>query len=625
MRLLRSFSAGATLAGLCAALTGCVTPIGADKTVPSLAYRQIHNNPISHGQPSPETLSALHRFEQDEHFKHAPDDTLKHIHEKAVETRERGLLFVLSELNYLAAERLRLGVKPWEPRDARDYYLASAVYAWLFLFDEAGRVTPDVFDQRGGTACDLYNYALGWALTERRSTNATAVMSGGTRRLPVGQVEVEFEQSGFPWPLSNFDQFILSDHFVVRGLSMRNRQSGLGAPLVGISKPDKVTRLSRGTPATVLLRPQGGLTELAQGRLRASLELYSAFDTTSVQVKGHTVPLETDTTISMAYALNQSWVWKLGMSQFLSAKERIPSDVYTMQPYRAGRIPVVFVHGTFSSPVWWAEMANTLSADPVLRQRYQFWYFIYNSGNPIGYSAGRLRDSLKAKLHELDPEGRDAALQQMVVIGHSQGGLLTKLTATDTGDKLLQVILKTNRFEDLKVSAKDQAMIRRYTCYEALPFVKRTIFISTPHGGSYLAGNFVRRLARKFVTLPAKVVQRTSELAGLAEKLDLPKELRRTPTSLDGMSPKNPYLLALAKIPLAPGVKGNSIIAVEGDGDYHLGRDGLVTYESAHVDYVESEYIVRSFHSCQDKPPTIEEVRRILHEHLKGLPSDFRN
>jgi hypothetical protein len=77
---------------------------------------------------------------------------------------------------------------------------------------------------------------------------------------------------------------------------------------------------------------------------------------------------------------------------------------------------------------------------------------------------------------------------------------------------------------------------------------------------------------------------------------------------------------ALAEIPLAPGVKGNSIIAFQGDGDFRQGKDGLVSYDSAHVDYVESEYIVRSFHSCQDKPPTIEEVRRILHKHLATLP-----
>ena len=59
-----------------------------------------------------------------------------------------------------------------------------------------------------------------------------------------------------------------------------------------------------------------------------------------------------------------------------------------------------------------------------------------------------------------------------------------------------------------------------------------------------------------------------------------------------------------------------SIIAVQGDGDFHKGKDGLVAYDSAHVSYVESEFIVRGPHSCQGMPPTIEEVRRILHEHL---------
>jgi hypothetical protein len=190
------------------------------------------------------------------------------------------------------------------------------------------------------------------------------------------------------------------------------------------------------------------------------------------------------------------------------------------------------------------------------------------------------------------------------------------LTATDTDDKLLQVALKTNRLDNLGLSPAQQATLRHYICFEALPFVKRVVFISTPHRGSYVAGSFVRSLARRLVTLPARVMKSATELAGLREKLKLPKELKGTPTSLDSMSPQNPFLLALADIPVAPGVKGHSIIAVEGDGDYHQGKDGLVSYHSAHVDYVESEMIVRSFHSCQDKPPTIEEVRRILHEHL---------
>ena len=94
----------------------------------------------------------------------------------------------------------------------------------------------------------------------------------------------------------------------------------------------------------------------------------------------------------------------------------------------------------------------------------------------------------------------------------------------------------------------------------------------------------------------------------------------RMPTSLDGMSPKNPGLLAMAEIPVVPGDQG--ALHHSGAGRRRLprqGRDGVVAYESAHVDYVESEFIVRSYHSCLNQPATIEEVRRILHEHLAEL------
>ena len=612
---------GSLVLSLCVCLTGCLGPVGADKTAPLMSYRQSHENAVSDLQLSRETLSVLYRFSMKEEFARAPDDVLRRIHQKAMDTRDRGLLFALSELNYLTGERVRRGVKPWEPRDARDYFLASAVYAWFFLFCDATEPPPGAYDERFRTACDLYNCGLGWALTERRSTNAVAVLAGGTRRLPQGQVELEFSPQNFPWGLAEFDRFIMADQFLVRGLSVRNGQPGLGAPLVGVARPDPETHLSRCVPATVFLRLEGGWPDLAQGRCRGSLELYSAFDAGTIQVGDRSVPLETDTTISLAYTLNQPLLWNLGMMQFFSFEEKIPTDVYLTQPYQPGKVPVVFVHGTFSSPVWWAEMVNTLSSDPELRRRCQFWQFLYNSGNPMAYSAVKLREALKARVQQLDPEGKDPALQQMVVIGHSQGGLLTKLTATDTGDKLWQAVLKTNRLEALDLSAEQQALVRRYACYQALPFVTRVVFISTPHRGSYLANSFARRLARKLVTLPGQMVNLSQEFAGVTEKVDVPKGFRGASTSLDSMSPSNPFLLTLAEIPLAPGVKGHSIIAVQGDGDYHKGKDGLVAYESAHVNYAESEFIVRSPHSCQDQPPTIEEVRRILHEHLASLPA----
>lgn len=599
--------------------------VGADKSITEFAYRQTHDNPVGQGVMSRETREIVHRYGQDERFNRQPEETLRLLQEKAVATRERGILFALSELNYLTAAKVRHSVRPWEPRDARDYYLAAAVYAWLFLFGDAAEPAPAAFDLRFRTACDLYNFGLGWALTEWRGTNAVAILAGGSRCLPGSRIELDFKHPGFPWPLDQFSHFLVADHFVMRGLSVRNRQPGLGAPLIAVSQPDPGSKLSRAIPATVLLRLDGGLAELAQGRMRGSLELYSPYETASVPVGTRDVPLETDTTISLAFALNQSFVWRLGTLQFLSDVERIPTGVYPMQPYRAGRVPVVFVHGTFSSPITWAEMVNTLAADPVLRQRCQFWYFIYNSGNPTAYSGVRLREALTAKVREFDPAGSDAALRQMVIIGHSQGGLVTKLTATDTGEKLLATFVKTNQAGEFQLPAAQLDILRGYACFQALPFVKRVVFISTPHRGSYTATGLARNLARRIVSLPGNVLRRTTDFAGLTENLDLPKELSGLPTSIDSMSPKNPALLALADIPLAPGIKGHSIVAIEGDGDYREGKDGLVEYSSAHVDYVESEFIVRSPHSCQNKPECIEEVRRILHEHLATSPGGVTN
>jgi len=595
--------------------------MGATKAPPVRVYRQTHENPVSGALTSPDTMSVLHRFDQLDCFEKNPDATLRLIHQKAVGSRDRGLLFALSELNYVVGERLRRSVKPWDPRDARDYYLASAVYAWFFLFGEAAEAPPGAFDQRFRAACDLYNFGLGWALTERRATNAVAVLKGGKRKLPTGELQVDFTAGSAPWTAEEFENYFLAQQFLVHGLSVRNRQTGLGAPLIAVSKSDRRSQLSRCVPATVLLRLEGGLSDLAEGRCHASLELYSVADKKTFQVGGRSVPLETDTTISVAYALNQSLVWQLGMMQFRSFKERVPTGIYLTQPYRPGKVPVVFVHGTFSSPVWWAEMFNTLSADPQLQERCQFWWFIYNSGNPTSYSAVRLRDSLTAKVKELDPSGKDPALQEMVVIGHSQGGLLTKLTATDTGDRLIQSILSTNRPESLELTSGQQKLIDRYLRFEALPFVKRVVFISTPHRGSYLASSLVRSLARKLVSLPSRVMNASTDFSGLTKKLDFPADLQGVPTSLDSMSPRNPVQKALAEIPLAPGVKGHSIIAVQGDGDFHEGKDGLVDYQSAHVSYVESELIVRGPHSCQGMPATIEEVRRILYEHLAPMPA----
>jgi len=315
--------------------------------------------------------------------------------------------------------------------------------------------------------------------------------------------------------------------------------------------------------------------------------------------------------------LNDSQVWKLGLAQFFNGQRLAKTGLRRTQPYTPGRIPVVFVHGTASSPVWWAEMWNTLRADPLLRERYQFWAYNYASGNPITYTAGLLRNDLMNEIHTLDPEGKDPALQHMIIIGHSQGGLLAKLTAIDTGDQLWRLISQTN-FESLNLDPSTRGLVYSNFFFKPLPCVSRVVFIATPHRGSYQNTKFVQNFLNRFIDLPGEVMDASASLLQMGEAVKLPPSIRnKVPSSLNGMATDNPFLLTLAGIPVAPPIKANSIIAIQGNDVPPKGSDGVVTYTSAHVDYAESEFIVRSGHSCQGNPATIEEVRRILLEDLR--------
>src|SRR5512143_1754416 len=117
-----------------------------------------------------------------------------------------------------------------------------------------------------------------------------------------------------------------------------------------------------------------------------------------------------------------------------------PTGLSLLQPYRRGRVPVVFVHALWSSPWSWAPMVEALEADAALRDRYQFWTFGYSTGDPIPYSAWLLRRDLEEVRRKLDAHGSDGAFDRMVVVGHSMGGLLTKMMVQESGTRVWQLI-----------------------------------------------------------------------------------------------------------------------------------------------------------------------------------------
>jgi pimeloyl-ACP methyl ester carboxylesterase len=262
---------------------------------------------------------------------------------------------------------------------------------------------------------------------------------------------------------------------------------------------------------------------------------------------------------------------------------------------------------------------NELEIDAEIWSRYQIWLYIYNTGNPIGFSGGGLRRALEHAVAELDPLGKDPALQQMVVIGHSQGGLLTKLTAVDAGDRFWK-LTSDEAIENLRMPPDTRQVLIRSTFFTPQPFVKRVVFLCTPHRGSYLASLSLSRWVASFVALPSDLTGRMLEVVTLNEGALALRSLDKLPTSIDNMAPGNDFIETLSALPVAPGIRAHSIIAANGDGPVENSVDGVVSYQSAHLDGVESELVVRSGHSAQANPAVIEEVRRILLLHLLETP-----
>ena len=278
-------------------------------------------------------------------------------------------------------------------------------------------------------------------------------------------------------------------------------------------------------------------------------------------------------------------------------------------------MPVVLVHGTASSPFRWADMVNDLLEDPRIRQHYEFWFYTYPTGNPIPYSALLLRQSLEHAVAGLGGVPSDPALGHMVVIGHSQGGLLTKMISIETGDRLWNEI--SNRpLADLKLSPQSRDLLQEALFLHPLPYVETVIFIATPHRGSYLAGFSLAQWVGRFITLPLRLTTLGAEaLAGNKDALRIAPAKARF-NAINGMSPNNPVIREVSRIPVAPAIHAHSIIPELGDGPLETRDDGVVKYTSAHLDGVESEIVVNSGHSTQANPVTIAEVHRILLEQI---------
>ena len=593
-------------------LGACTTPVGVTRSGFDPVFAERSRNVLTAGVPSASSVQTLASAGLLDAYQLDPAGAIAKLHALGIEGRDRASFAVLAELRYALARA----------SDAPEDYLAAAIDAYLYLLCDELEPAPDPFDPAYRLACDIYNRALARALLEE---NGDVALRDRTFETALGTVELVASRPGFPWGEEHFARFVPADAFQVRGLRERVRTSGMGVPLIAIrtprhgpaTTPDHMGKEMK-LGATAVLEVDGGLEALAARRIRGALKLYLATDSRTVGLGGHEVPLETDLTAPLAYTLEDSQIWDFSISGFMGGSDKqYPPGVFLVQPYQRGKIPLVLVHGTASNPAVWAQMLNGLLFSPELRRRFQVWVAVYETGTPVLVNAASVRDSLVRLVGDLDPDGSDEALRQMMVVGHSQGGLVTRLLVTSSGDRIWSQASK-QPFDEYPLPADSRELLRQAIFFEPLPFVKRAVFVATPHQGSFVAGGWIGDISRRLITLPKRI---TELRHAMYEAEMLPPELRDgIPDSVANMKPDSFFVRLLPTLPFAPGVHLHSIISVKGDGPVEEGDDGVVRYSSAHLDAAESELVVRHGHSCQNEPETILEVIRIMHEHLEAFP-----
>ena len=603
---------GATLLSLAAA---CGPPVDVHREHPRVVTAELERSALTSRHPSTFSATVLYRWNLTARFEKDPEGALAELRDRVLaDPSGRSNLFALAELSFRHADA----------SGKREFYLASAVYAYTFLFPGTNDQPLEKLDPRVRIAADLYNRGLTGAFVSK--DDHYVELSSAYHPLPFGQqIAVYLDPASLRWGERELEKFVPVAELRVTGLGTRYRTAGIGAPLAAsvrpltrAEKPRDYVAPNAKVPITAFLRIDDARAQLAQPTINASIEMFNAYDTRSVEIDGRQVPLEVEPSAALAYSLSRSNVWSWELRGFLRGdflREQAPVQIAFVEPYRPGRIPVVFVHGTASSPGRWADMLNVLSNTAPLRDRYQCWFFFYETGNPIPYSSMRLRETLTKTLQQLDPQGKDPALQHMVVIGHSQGGLLTRMTAIDSGTRLWDTVSR-KPIDQLHVGSETRDVLQRSFFVKPLPFVRRVIFISTPHRGSYVAAWSISHFASRFARLPVKMVNVSTELLkGNRDALVIDPEHAGF-GAVYGMTPGSPFIKALASIPLSPDVTAHSIIPVRGDLPPDGQADGVVKYDSAHIDGVESELVVTHCgHSAQGNPVAIEETRRILIEH----------
>jgi len=555
------------------------------------------------------------------------------------------LIYTFAEITYLEGYRY----EQLNPRLAAELFAASTLYSYIYLFDPQYDFARNPYDPQFRDICLFYNGSLEQMLRMIGQNNTFRLDPNNDYILKT--VENDWNLSvkirTGKWKIDEIETFRFAFDYEIHGMQSQYRQFGLGVPLIACRKRENSESAENrndgyarhnishyypnymALPVTAFLRPNiRAIYEGNHKELQAELEFYDPLESSKTVVEGRMVPLETDLTTPLAYFLSNRIYMIVGtIGVFDPAKllEKLPGHnrptvgLYMAQPYDPKKIPVVMVHGLFSSPITWLEMLNSLRDDPEIREKYQFWFYLYPSGQPFWVSAAQMRRELQEVRETIDPHHAEPALDQMVLVGHSMGGLISLLQTVESGDQFWQLVSKTP-FADIRGDAASKKAIQEWFFFSPNPSIKQVITIATPFRGSKYSNDATQWLTRSLSTVPKQLahVLQTFSLEQ-RDKIDN-FSLLDIENGVESLSPKSPFFKPLLSVPRASWVEYHNIIGEIEQNYPTLGieipaSDGVVRKTSAEANWASSEVIVPSPHTkVHTHPNAILEVRRVLRE-----------
>jgi triacylglycerol esterase/lipase EstA (alpha/beta hydrolase family) len=606
---------------------------------------------LSPGGPKPtaRTMQLLRRYDLTSELNGDRAALLAQLEDIQLREPNREHEYAMAEIAYITAtqaERLN--------RDrALEFYGTALIHAYRYLFEDTSTAATmplamNPYDPQFRGASDLYNQSLEGML--RLVQREGKLRPGVTRTVKTANHTCSFDVvlHSCGWQAEDIDRFEFVNDYKVNGLRNHYHTYGLGVPLIAVRRNSTENDTAEDFyppsvcfPITAFLRveaPLGGRGPTAQAQIAGSsapqfvLELYDPLDQQNIIAAGRDIPLEADLSTPLAYFLSQPQfqdndLSTLGLLRPGKAKDL--QGLYMLEPFDPHKMPIVMVHGLWSSPITWMEMYNDLRSDPLVRQHYQFWFYLYPSGQPFWNSATQMREDLALMRRELDPARSHPALDQIVLVGHSMGGLVSKLQTVESANAFWQT-MSDRAFSELEADPETMRTLASTFYFRPNPSVRRVVTIGTPHRGSEFANGATRWLGGKLITLPRKMLEGRDQLLAGNRRYFRPNAPLEIKTSIDSLAPESPLLPVLLSAEPGAWVNYHNVVGHDPDAgwrEYLVGDgDGVVSLASARLDemrQLRSQVIVPADHiTVHRHPQTILEVRRILLDQLSEL-SEF--